>query len=182
MNNILNISFSKLVVDKLPTFLRFQRVFAFLEASITPLETLLDDFKKSRADNIYKITMNGQVCHLRGLLNDNFDIELRRIKIVDGETSDWLTLWREDTFSENDNGQPIWVQKATSVTTDALGNKTYHNNNAVLIYKQGAVGSIGYDFVIKIPKELQGKIDEDRLKSLVNFYKLASKRYTPIYI
>jgi len=182
MNNILNISFAKLVVDKLPTFLRFQRVFAILGASIVPLQTLLDDFKKYRADNIYKITMNGQVCHLRGMLNDNFDSQLGRIEIVDGETSDWLTLWKEETFNENDNGQAIWVQKATSVTTDAFGNKTYHNNNAVMVYKQGSVGSIGYDFVIKIPLELQGKIDEDRLKSLVNFYRLASKRYTLNYI
>jgi len=181
MNNSLNISFKKLALLLLPISLRQTRLYAFLEATTMPFQTLLSAFKSNRLNNIYVVNMNGQVCRLRRMLNDNFDFSTRRIYIKNGYTSDWLKVWRQDTFNNEDNGQIVLTEKASSTVTSVTGNKTHNVNDPVMVYKQGSVGSIGYDFFVVVPEALRASFDENRMRVLIDEYKLVSKRYNIIY-
>lgn len=152
-----------------------------MESAVIPFQQLLNEFKVNRANNLYWVNINSQVCHIRGMLNDAFDITERRIKVSNGWTNDWLVLWSSATFNAEKNGVPVFTKKATETTVDGFGNKTLKNDNAVMVYRQGSVGSLGYDFVVEIPVAMQGTIDEERVKAMVNANRLASKRYKITY-
>jgi hypothetical protein len=179
MSQIPAIDYKRLVVQLLPTFMRFPALYALLYAMVYPVSTLRDRFLKNRADNLYKINQTGQVCYLRGMLNDNFDPTQRRILLIDGVNSDWQFTYKEQTFNTTDKGEPLYVAAANSITSDSLGNSTlvFSGNTIVNIPKRGSIGALGFDFSIKLPMELRGVADENHLKALVNYYKLASKRY-----
>jgi hypothetical protein len=112
----------------------------------------------------YRLNHNGQVCFLRAVINDNFDSTQRRIRVEDqADTIDLPILFHR---SEN---------RAKRVYKRQL-------DKEFVIYRRGFSGSDGYDFLIKVPKELTlSTTDVSRLKAIVNTYKLISKRYTIIY-
>lgn len=179
MSNVFNISYKRLVVLLLPTFLRQSLVFILLASLTRPIVKLYDTFKVARQQNIDRINQTGQVCYLRGMLNNTFDPTLRRIRIDDGNVADWQILYKEETFNDVDHGQPLYVKSASNIVTDVLGNKLLllGNDGVVMVVKRGDVGAIGFDFFVKIPTALRGIADENQIKALVNYYKLASKRY-----
>lgn len=181
MNKVFNIDYKRLIVLLLPTFLRKPVLYSLLKAMISPVISLYDAFLTNRAQNIYKANINGQVCHLRGMLNDNFDNDQRRIYISNGSTNGWCFAFMQALFNTQGNKQPIWAGSADKVNIDTLGNKTFvfnQGNTGVLqLSKQGAIGANGMDFVVMVPVALREIVDEVRMTSLVNYYKLASKRY-----
>lgn len=180
MSKVYDIDYKRLIVLLLPSDMRKPRLFAVIKAMIAPIVVLYDQFKVNRSLNLYKVNRTGQVCHLRGMLNDNFDPSLRRIVIADGITSDWTILYKYSLFNAIDNKQPLWVGFANSSSVDGFGNTTaiFNQDNTVsLISKQGSVGTAGIDFLVMVPMALRGIVDENRIKAQVNYYKLASKRY-----
>ena len=80
-----NVDYNKLVILLLPTFLRKPKLIAFLRALITPLSNLHYQFLQHQRDDHYKLDHNWQVCYLEAMLNDRFDIDNRRIKIIEGD-------------------------------------------------------------------------------------------------
>jgi len=182
--NIFSINFLKLISDFLLTSLRQTWLISFVRAMIDPLTVLYGNFMSNRADNIYTATITGQVCYLRKMLNDTFDAELRRITINDGNISDWILIYKMALFNNTYNKQPLMSGKADTITTTISGNiYSFSNGNTgvKMISKQGAIGSIGIDFAVNVPTDLYGIVDEIRMKSLLNYYKLASKRYVINY-
>ena len=158
---IFNVDWKRLIVLNLLISLRLPLVFSFIYAAIRPIAQIHDRFLSNRIGNIDRVNITSQVCYLRGLMNDIFDADERRIRIEDATSNDWTFVWKEESFNTVQNGQPIWL-------------------DTVLISKQDAIGSLGFDFSIVIPMELRG-IDEARLKANVNYYKLASKRFQIVY-
>lgn len=65
----------------LPTFLRKENLDAYLSSLIVPIAILHNDFLRNRKNNLDKLKYTGQVCYLRGALNDKYDPFLRRITI-----------------------------------------------------------------------------------------------------
>lgn len=185
MNRVFEIDFKKLIVLLLPTFLRKPVLFSLLKALIRPVVILYDDFKTQRTKNLYRANHNGQVCYLRKMLNDYFDNDLRRMSIAEGNADDWTFIYKHETFNETEGGVPLWMSRADSAIPGSYGNSTLvfdsDNIGIKLISKQGYVGSSGLDFLIRVPASLRGIADESRMISLVNYYKLASKRYTITY-
>jgi hypothetical protein len=184
MRKIFDIDYKRLIVLLLPTFLRKPILFSFLKALIQPLIKIYDSFLLNRTQNLYKIDTTGQVCYLRKMLNDNFDSEQRRIYIGEGLASDWIFVYLKSLFNTSGGKQPTCVGNADSLST-TIGKKTYvfnsENTGVTLISKQGTVGASGLDFTVMVPSELRGIVDESRLTSLINYYKLASKRYAITY-
>lgn len=178
MSAVFNIDYKRLLVMLLPTPIRKPVVFAIMKAIFRPIVTLYDAFMLNRAQNIYRMTRTGQVCHLRGMLNDAFDSDLRRIYIADSQAAGWIFLYKQSLFNSIDNKYPLMVTKADTITADAFGNTTLiFNEGLTLIPKQGSIGASGIDFLVMVPFALLGVVDENRIKSQVNYYKLASKRY-----
>ena len=146
-----NLNIDKLLVLLTPTFLRKSKFVAWLRVLATPLNKLLDVFKKEREKDLYNLTHNSQVCYLRKVLNDEFDPQLRRIKIEDGKRNTRLYIYQRRAK------RPVYLGK-------------------VFLYQRDNYIDGGVDFVVVLPKNLH--YDKYKLKALVNFYKLAGKRWT----
>lgn len=149
-----NIDYNKLMLWLLPNFLRKPKTYAWLQTLCSPVVRLSDMFLQKREANLYKLAHNGQVFSLQKALNDRFDSEQRRIYLTDGYTKERLFIY---TRAE-DKPKP-------------LGKLYLHN--------RGDYSDTGVDFIVWVPGSVPltaSNIYE--LKSLVDFYKLASKRYT----
>ena len=146
-----NLNIDKLLVLLTPTFLRKPKLIAWLRTLAMPLNKLLDDFKVHRERDLYYLAHNSQVCYLRKALNDEFDPQLRRIKIEDGRQNQRLYIYPRSA------NRPLYIGK-------------------VFLYQRGSYIDGGVDFVVVLPHGLE--YDRYKLEALVNFYKLAGKRWT----
>lgn len=154
------VNYKRLVIWLTPIVLRRPVLITWLQTLISPIEMLHRLFDRYRADTDYRLEHNGQTCHLRGVLNDYFDAEQRRITITDAE------IKRSTTIYMRSESMPTMVPKRPG---------------AEIISRRGFGGADGYDFTINIPRELIGAIDMTQLRALTDHYKLTSKRYTISY-
>ena len=145
-----NLNIDKLLVLLTPTFLRKPKLVAWLRTLATPLHKLLYEFHRARQDNLYNLAHNSQVCYLRKALNDKFDDEQRRIRIEDGKQKQRLYIYPRSA------NKPLYLGK-------------------IFLYQRGDYIDGGVDFIVVLPKDLT--YDKYKLEALVNFYKLAGKRW-----
>jgi hypothetical protein len=149
-------NFPKLAVMLLPTFMRSATVVELFRILSTPFTYLQLLFFANRTKNLYKLNHNGQVCYLRAVLNDAFPIRTKSFLIEDAEdTGFWQYAADEELRYEQlmipDTPDAVFVCDEETMTKFA-------------------------DFVVKIPAELQSIDNLNVIKSLVNTYKLISKR------
>lgn len=139
----------------LPHQLASTRQVAWLNALLIPIKHLYVKFLSYRQQVNYRITHTGQVVYLQKVLNDRFDSTQKRIYITDGSKYDWIHIFRTD------EQKPKYLQK-------------------IYLYDHLAYGDTGADFQVHIPAE-SGIWTESSLqaecRSLLNYYKLAGKRY-----
>lgn len=146
------VDYNKLAILLLPTFLRGQVMIGYLQALITPLVTIYDAWSVKRVTDIYKLNHNGQVCYLRKVLNDAFDPDQRRIKIGEGNQYE-----RKYIYTSGEK-QPKYLGR-------------------IYIRQSGDYADTGVDFRVVIP--IGFNLDQviHQMKALIDFYKLAGKRY-----
>lgn len=163
-SNIYNIDFRELVNLLTPTFLRKLKFTDFLEALLKPLEEVNYSFKLFRKKSIYKVTRNGQIVYLQAVLNDSYDNSLRRIYIEDFPIYD-----------------PIFVYPVADEKPAYLGSPYLYTEAEIY-------NAVEFDFLVFIPVEYRPASAHDlnifliQIRSLINYYKLASKRYNIIFI
>jgi hypothetical protein len=147
-----NIDYNKLAILLLPTFLRKPKMIAFALAFVSPIKSLHYQWLQKRDFDWYRLQHNGQKCKLRKVLNDQLDPEQRRIVIDEG-----TAFPREYIYTQSEN-QPKYL-------------------GVFYIKSQNEYENTGVDFIVKAPQSI---IDTEifRLKYLLNYYKLAGKRYT----
>lgn len=145
-----NLNIDKLLVLLTPTFLRKPKMVAWLRALATPLNKLLYQFQQARTADLYNLAHNSQVCYLRKALDDEFDSLLRRIHIEDGKQNARIYIYPRSS------NKPLYLGK-------------------VYLYQRGSYIDGGVDFVVVLPQDLE--YDRYKLEALVNFYKLAGKRW-----
>lgn len=138
-----------LVLQSLPTFLRTGSISSFLALAASELTELNNALVVNRNTSIAKVSHNSQVCKLRKILNDTFDNQ-RRIKIVDGVLKSPKYVY---TDAEH---KPKWLGE-------------------LIIFAESETEGNGIDFTVIIPAELKNYQIE--ITSLVNFYKLAGKKF-----
>lgn len=149
MSKVYDIDIKKLSVLLLPTFLRKAKMVAWLHGLVTPLVSLHYAFQQKRNADLYNLNHNGQVCYLRGVLNDAFDVEQRRIKITDGNT------YRRQYIYTRGEKKPKYLGK-------------------IYLHERGDYSDESVDFIVVAPREIYR---ENEMKALIDFYRLASKRY-----
>ena len=158
-----NVDFRKLALLLTPIFWRKVLYLDYVYSFIEPIKRLHYDFTNFRAASIYKIKHNGQVIILEKVLNDAFDAIPRRIYISDSSQNDPIYLY---TTAEN---KPV-----------------YFGEN--YLYDFSAFQSVDTDFIVYFPVSMKpfNSFDlinfENKIKGLINYYKLASKRYVIRYI
>ncbi|MBD5199241.1 MAG: hypothetical protein HDS83_02450 [Bacteroidales bacterium] len=158
-DSVYKVNIKKLAILTLPTWLRKPLLSALIYAGVSPLSRLVHDLRKFRTSTNYRLQHNGQVCKLRGALNDEFDPEERRIYIEDHDSTSRVELSTIYLRSEKK-----WVMVPQRET------------GSVIINSRGFAGTSGIDFWIYAPSELSNV--RTRMKAFVNSYKLASKRFT----
>ena len=146
------ISFDKLVIQLLPTFLRKPRMIAFISLFSNELTKLHNAWLvKKTADETW-LNHNSQVCKLRKILNDEFDDLQRRIKITDGQLYERKYIY-------------------------TLGEKKPVKLGKLYIRQATDYADTGTDFFVVVPVEINIEQNKYKLEALINRYKLASKRY-----
>ena len=167
--NNYEINFNVLANLLTPPFLRKPKLIDWLITLLKPLEETNYKFKAFRRQAIYKVTHNGQVVYLQKVLRDAYDNEQRRILIQDAFSID--PIW---VYPQNDQ-LPIYIYSEAE-------------NKPVYLYDNSIFDAGDYDFVVLFPLELkpltafETNILEIQIKSLINYYKLASKRYIILWI
>ena len=156
---VYKVNIKKLALLTLPTWLRKPLLSALIYAGVSPLSRLVHDLRKFRTSTNYRLQHNGQVCKLRGALNDEFDPEGRRIYIEDHDSTSRVEL--SDIYLRSEKKWVMVPQRGTG---------------SVIINSRGFAGTSGIDFWIYVPSELSNELT--RMKAFVNSYKLASKRFT----
>lgn len=144
------VDFKILPILLLPTMLRKYKTVIWAQSLMAPVEALHYGFMRNRERNLYKLQHNGQVCYLRKALNDSFDIDQRRIQIVDGNK-----FGREYIYTHAE-------AKPRFLGTMFLRPSTDFEDT-------------GVDFIVLVPADLN--FNEYDMTALVDFYRLASKRY-----
>jgi hypothetical protein len=160
MENVFNISYRKLVVLLLPTFLRRPLMVALLQAAVAPVNTLHRLFMLNRTNNLYRLRMNAQVCYLRKVLNDAFPSATGAIQIRDADRGGrWLFAYDQDV-------------DRTSLNIEDGG---------TMFYDRAAIIEQASGFEVVVPVALKTPNNDTKLRVLLNQYKLLSKKYVIIY-
>jgi hypothetical protein len=155
------VDFKRLVIILLPTFLRKPVVVGYVHALLMPIDNLHYKWTKFRDDNIYKLSHNGQVCYLRGALNDSFDPVLRRIYI--GNSNLYATTY---IFTEGE-AQDVWLE-------------TEGEEDTIWLRTESETADTGLDFIVWVPQSVFNN-QYHELNAMIHFYKAGGKKYS-IYI
>ena len=131
---------------------------AWMKALLSPIISNYNAFIQYRKDALYKVSFNGQIIYLEHILNDTFDNINRGIYI------DNVADNRHDYFYNK-------VELKPNVYLYNLSEGGPH-----LYLKNKAEYSNLYDFIVMVPTAVT--FDNNAMKALVNYYKLAGKRYT----
>ena len=145
-----NVQWKKLAILLTPTFLRSELMIAWLELLMESINDIHYQWLQFRKSNIYILAHNSQVCFLRGALNDRFDNEQRRIQIIDGNK------YQRKYIYTDEEQKPRFL-------------------GIIYIHGDEDYSDTGVDFIVEVPNDIIFNINE--MKGLIDFYKLASKRY-----
>lgn len=149
-----HIDYHRLAAIMLPTRLRHPLLFALLRAAIAPLRSLHADFMAARESHNFRASHNGQVCRLRGALNDLYDERQRRITLGTVEREgDWL-------YAVSESGERIPV---------------LDGHDGLTLTSEQIITAPQNDFAVFLPADIYNTC-LDRVKQTVNDYKLPPKR------
>ena len=141
----------RLGLQLLPLCLRKPLMGALVYAVTHPSASVLSALLRYRSEVKEELSRNGQTCHLRRMLNDEFDPTRRGIRIIETGHSSGVTLHLRADGQEQ-------------TTPQTLNCRSYG-------------GSTELDFAVRLPWRLRSVVDERRLTSMVRRYKLAGMRF-----
>lgn len=155
------IDFKRLVILLLPVFLRKKLVISLVNALVTPVRDLHERFMAYRDAISKRLDFTGETRHLEKILNDEFPlagdgISIKTVNSAAGNVSLHL---------KSEIHQPVYLYHAT-------------RGEHVVLVKAGT-GSLheGVDFVVNIPLALDTPGNVQKIKRIVDYYKMAGKQY-----
>lgn len=156
-SNYYTIDWKRMVRWNLPVSRRKPRLLAMLYALIYPVVVVYQALIKYKKAKQYQLLISPQVCYLERLLNDRFDYGLRRIRIDEPIVHDPWYLFQEEEL------KPEYLF-------------TEGENQPVYLFTESEAGEIKDDFIVLVPAGLS--FDSNELKSLLNQFRLAGKKYS----
>lgn len=168
MSRIYNLNISKLALLLTPTFLRKERFTAWIRCLIAPLNFVHEKFLKHRTEDLYKLEHTAQVISLEKVLNDRFDISERRIEVGDIERKEPFYIYSEREI------KPKYIHSEQE------------NKGKVYLYSEAVSKANKYDFIVWLPYNIWMREGTEvafwkfrfyEMEALIDFYKLAGKRY-----
>lgn len=162
------LNLKKLAVLTLPTFLRKPLLAGMAQAMVSPLETLQRAVESHRTETLDGLARNGQVCRLRGLLNDLFDPDSRGIWIADAAES-----------GEGAQDGILWLRSEERPLHVPM-----RKDGRLALGRRGLGGMTGTDFEVHLPYWLGMRRDYERLAAQVaavtRAHRLAGKRFVVV--
>ena len=158
------IDWFKYAASMLPSKWRDSTTVAFVKVFIKQLNDVYYSWYNWRSDNLYKLEHTGQVCSLRGSLNDKFDTIDRRIYIGDGQQKQTTYVYTEAEAQE------------VFTNTESEG-----KDGTLFIYTEAETADTGLDFIVYVPFDILNR-EIYAIKAHIEFYKAGGKRYAIIGI
>lgn len=147
----------------LPPVIRKGRLHRLLTILLLPGTYIHKMCLSYQYEKTYRLDHNGQVYSLEKIIREH--CRSNECYITDGEYVD-----------------------ETMVPYDAKGDLVYYqvympyfDSNEVKVPYVGFGQIQNNDFIVRLPEKLQGNIDEIRLRTLIDEYKIAGKDYTIVY-
>jgi len=168
MNNVFNINWQTFIKQHLPVDWRKSKMVSFLYAFIAPLRSMYNEFLQFRTTSLYKLRHNSQICYLRAVLNDSFDMTLRRIQI--NQVALIMPVW----FYEPEEDRPVYFYEEA-------------DNNPVY-FREETDFSQDYDFIVSVPIALKPAVVSEqntmlvKMRGLIDYYKIFVKNYNIIWV
>ncbi len=150
-----NIDINTIIRQILPPFKRSQSILEYLRAAVHPLIELHQNFLEQRQKTLEYLAYNSQVIYLERLLNQVFNNGNTGIYISDAVQFDYWFLYN------NAEQHPQYLYNTSE-------------NQPVFLYNEQEFDT-NYDFIVWVPTAVTFNIN--RMRALINRYKLAGKRY-----
>lgn len=145
-NTVFNVNYNNLAIQLLPTHRRKSVFIAFSKVLVLPFVLILNELKSKREQNIYRLQHDSRIGKIEKVLNDNFDIANRQIRIIGKKRG-------SQTFSYfSDENKPQLITPLY----------TYYGNEQL---------AFNVDFEVLLPNNLLIKAaDIKRMERLINIY------------
>jgi hypothetical protein len=191
-----NVNWEERIKELTPSFLRKPKFIEWCYLPIRLVKNLHFDFLGFRFNTLYNASFNSQILYLEKLLNDRFDFVNKGIYILN--TAD---ITRQYVFNKAEQRPPLVLYNAynygllytanqycvyNGIVYKSLVNTQYDLPDAspnewefqypITFFKNNAEFYGNTDFIVFVPANLVYNVFE--LIALVNFYKLAGKRFT----
>lgn len=153
------IDWKLLLLQLIPTALRLPGLKALKTALLSPLGFLYAKFWNYKLEVEYRLTITAQVVYLQRFLNDNYDFDKRRIRVVDPVFFDTADLYLID--EDRELVMPLASEEVEE------GPESF--------YTLSETEAQGDDFIIKLPAGLEVNIE--RITAQLNSLKLPTRRY-----
>lgn len=155
-SNIYGVDIYKIGRSLVPKGLKKTKLLILLQAALNPWLFGLDNLSRYRTAKLYQLSITTQVCYLQKMLNDRYDLTLRRILIDKSQPREPWFIYQEAEL------KPQYVYQESE-------------NNPVWVYSDNEAGTVTDDFVVFVPAAVS--FNEDEMRSLLDAYKLFGKHY-----
>lgn len=156
---MMQINFRRFIVNMLPVKLRTISLYALIYSLFNGIVDIYNRLTAYSDTISYKLKHTSQVWSIQKVLNDEFDPSARRIRVTDSGDAEVILL------NMDADQMPVLL--------DSDG------YDPILLHADSNYFASGFDFIVDVPFTIdQGQIY--RLRTLVDYYRLAGKRYDVI--
>jgi len=152
-----NINFKKLIAHNLPSFLRREKMKAWLYALVQPIEAMHQELLSFREQKFIELQYNAQTMLLEKALNDNWPNAQGNI-YIDNTTDN---LPDNFIYRDQDNLPAFYIYQDSD------------NKNASYLFRDKDQAK--FDFIVYVPNSLSFSTNTTR--KFVNQYRKAGKRF-----
>lgn len=152
-----NVRFKKLVRDNIPKEFRKPKILIFMDFAISEVKILYEKFKSDWRKLNYKIDHGQHITQLEAVLNDEFDMAFRRIRVENAP----VVFFPAYTYLKEEN-KPIALFTA-------------FENNPVSLSTNDEIDFAGIDFKILIPVTIP--FDQTQMIAIVEKLKVPGTVY-----
>jgi hypothetical protein len=191
--NINWLSFGRIFI---PWFMRNDKWKGFIDTLLTPIGDDHAAFVATRDRIVYQMSFNGQIIYLEHVLNDRFDSVQRGIYIENVNSIVGLYIYNKPEikpknyiyrkwdsahayqvgeYAQHVDGVYRCVQaNINSYPTTSNPDWQFYRGRVVIINKSEVYAQD--DFIVWVPSNVVFDVNE--MKALVNYYRLAGKKYS----
>lgn len=171
MDRIYDVNMKRLALLLLPTAWRKSGIGTLLYAAITPPSEVLTSLQQFRREQADEMMRNGQVCRLCRVIR-----ETAMMLSSDAEQSARITI--EDAESRGELSK-LLIAKREKQDWCMISKRA--KGNAMPVTRR-ALERTNCDFWVNVPSGLLSTAQEQRLRAVIDRYKLTTKRYEINYI